>query len=64
MLVGDTWVSLAELGMERTEDWCTVRPMAIGHTTIFTASDDDCFMDEPGQPGPVEMWVLSLDSPE
>ncbi len=60
MHIGDTWVSLAELGMERTGDGCQVIPRASGQTTLFFA-ESTCTPD--GSQGfPTDLWVISLDS--
>lgn len=60
MHIGDTWVSLAELGMERTGDGCQIIPRASGQTTLFFA-ESTCTPD--GSQGfPTDLWVISLDS--
>ena len=60
MHVGDTWVSLAELGMEHPEDGCQVVPRAAGQTTLFF-SGSTCTLDS-SQAFPTDLWIISLDS--
>jgi hypothetical protein len=62
MHVGNTWVSLAELGMERPgptvggQSGCVVSVIAAGHTTFFQGTSQ-CL---PGGDSR-DLWVLSLD---
>ena len=35
MHLGDSWVSLADLGMEHTRDGCQIVPRGAGLTTVF-----------------------------
>jgi len=59
MHVGGSWVSLAELGMERIGDDCQIIPRASGQTTLFFGTT--CAPDS-SQGHPAELWIISLDS--
>jgi hypothetical protein len=54
MHVGDTWVSLAELGIERPREGCSVAKEAVGNTTLFEGIGG-C------RPKPTGLWILTLD---
>lgn len=51
--VGDTWISLTDLGMEQRD--CHGPATAVGHTIFFTGT---CSNEPDGQ---VDIWILSLD---
>ena len=59
MYVGDTWVSLAELGMEQSAEHCVVGKEAVGNTTLF----EGVFRCLPSRtPSADGLWILTLDS--
>jgi hypothetical protein len=60
MHLGDGWVSLADLGLENSENGCQAIPRASGQTTAFF-SRDTCIPDRP-QAHPTDLWIISLDS--
>jgi hypothetical protein len=60
MHLGDSWVSLADLGMERTGDGCQVVPRGAGQTTVFF-STGTCTPDS-SQEGTGDLWIISVDS--
>lgn len=62
--VGETWLSLAELGMGRSSDWCVEGPHSVGTTTIFTAEGGGACLAGDGRSSfPTEMWILDLGPP-
>jgi hypothetical protein len=60
MHLGDRWVSLADLGMERTGDGCQIVPRGAGQTTIFF-STGTCTPDS-SQQSTADLWIISVDS--
>jgi hypothetical protein len=60
MHVGDSWVSLAGLGMEHPRDGCQIVPRGAGHTTFFF-STGTCGLDI-SQQSTTDLWIISLDS--
>jgi hypothetical protein len=59
MHAGDQWISLTELGMERTGDACPIVPRGAGQTTLFFAWSE-CVPDS-SQELPTDLWIISVD---
>ena len=59
MHLGDSWVSLVDLGMERTRDGYQIVPRGTGQTTVFF-STGTCTPDS-SQVGTADLWIISVD---
>jgi hypothetical protein len=64
MHLGDSWVSLQDLGMDRTRDGCQIVPRGAGQTTVFF-SVGTCTPDGDGRTSWVaggDLWIISVGS--
>jgi hypothetical protein len=59
MHLGDSWVSLADLGMEHAGDGCQTVPRGAGQTTVFF-STGTCTPDS-SQQSTTDLWIISVD---
>lgn len=59
MYLGDTWVSLSDLGMESDGPGCLLAPKASGQTTIFFATSH-CNPPYVAGGQTTDLWILSL----
>jgi hypothetical protein len=53
--IGDSWVSLAEMGIEKSGDGCVVFKRALGNTTLFESGSCQ------GPRRVRDLWVLTLE---
>jgi hypothetical protein len=60
MHLGDSWVSLADLGMDRTRNGCHIVPRGTGETTLFF-STGTCMHDSSHQLT-TDLWIISVES--